>query len=304
MAEKNVGAVIVTFNPNANAVVKLVNNLLEQVESVVIVDNGSKNVDAFEKQVEKKSVHLNKLGKNFGIAKALNIGINRLENMGIEWAVTFDQDSMPPQDYVRNFESLKRDGSEGIVGCYYIDRNWSDQERLDQEKQFKTYDESKYVITSGAFVNIATWRKVHGFDEGLFIDWVDWDFNERLFMSCYKAVRTNRLILDHEVGEVVQRPKWLRTLFLINNRPIRDHSAFRQYYIFRNRIIYLKRYENVGNVKAFVKSIVALREVVLLPHPISKLRSSLAGIVDGMKYKKSEDTFFNSFLRDNAKGVR
>lgn len=296
MSIKNIGSVVVTFNPEMNKLDELIKKLSKWLPYVQIVDNGSDNIEEINSIIS-QNVYLIKLQQNRGIAYALNIGISELNGKGMEWAVTFDQDSLPTDDYFLNFDDFKKPSNTGLVGGYYIDRNWSSDERKKYVNKFSEIDATFYVITSGAFVNISAWNSVLGFDDQLFIDWVDWDFNKRLIAANYGVYRTNHLLIKHEVGEIIHRNIFLRTLLFINNRPIRDHSAFRQYYIFRNRIIFIKRYNSKkNNLYCFLKSAIALREVLLLPKAGSKLKSSIRGIRDGLNYSVKNDDFFNKSI--------
>lgn len=295
MSIEKIGGVVVTFNPEIDKFGELIKELSKWLPYIQIVDNGSGNIGEINDIISNsQNVHLLMLQRNYGIAHALNVGINELNSNGMEWAVTFDQDSLPTDEYFFNFDTLEKPNNTGLMGGYYMDRNWSADEKEKYVSDFLEIDETFYVITSGAFVNISAWKTVLGFDDQLFIDWVDWDFNKRLMAAGYGVYRTNHLLFQHEVGEIIHRNIFLRTLLFINNRPIRDHSSFRQYYIFRNRIIFLKRYNsNSNNLYCLLRSIIALREILLLPQTGSKLKSSIQGIKDGLKYSVQSDDFFN-----------
>ena len=72
-----VAAIIVSYNPDSN-LFDSINLLLNQVEKVIIVDNGSK--EKYVKYIksineDKIEIILNK--ENLGVATALNIGVRK-----------------------------------------------------------------------------------------------------------------------------------------------------------------------------------------------------------------------------------
>ena len=95
--EKRVAAIIVSYNPNLIVFEKELNSIEVQC-FVIIVDNGSD--DEFKKFILQKKQNLEKLNviflnENFGIAKALNIGIETAIILGFEYVLLLDHDSIP-----------------------------------------------------------------------------------------------------------------------------------------------------------------------------------------------------------------
>ena len=72
------GAVIVTFNPNLDRLYENIKAMNKQVDFSYIVDNYSDNRSSIEQlALNFKNVRLIKLERNFGIAKAQNVGFSR-----------------------------------------------------------------------------------------------------------------------------------------------------------------------------------------------------------------------------------
>ena len=76
-AEAGSCAVVVTYNPDITALLKLVSQLNKETDFLVI-DNGSVAIDelAASIMVYKRCIELIRLSENEGLAKALNRGIN------------------------------------------------------------------------------------------------------------------------------------------------------------------------------------------------------------------------------------
>ena len=87
-------AVVVAYHPAA-AIIKNIAALLEQVDEVVIVDNGSAGDSkaSLDKLSSYHKVSVIHNQENLGIAAALNIGVRHAKAAGYEWVATFDQDS-------------------------------------------------------------------------------------------------------------------------------------------------------------------------------------------------------------------
>ena len=69
-------AVVVTFNPDLTALLKLLGQL-EKDSDFIVLDNGSKNIDevAVSIEVYSRCRAIEKIGENIGLARALNKGI-------------------------------------------------------------------------------------------------------------------------------------------------------------------------------------------------------------------------------------
>lgn len=57
-------------------------------------------------------------------------------------------------------------------------------------------------ITSGSLTNLDAWKAIGGFDEKLFIDLVDTEYDIRALMKGYCSYRINTVVLTHEIGHI------------------------------------------------------------------------------------------------------
>ena len=88
---------IVLYNPDINRLEENLKSILPQVDSVILVDNGSKNtveIDEFTLQYVRSDVRLVRNAKNEGIAKALNQILDYAIQNEAEWFLTLDQDTV------------------------------------------------------------------------------------------------------------------------------------------------------------------------------------------------------------------
>lgn len=245
----NVGALIVTFNPDINLLNKNVEAILSQVKKVIIVDNASKNILEIEQLVSDKRINLVKNSSNLGIAAALNMGVQIFEKNEYKYCLTLDQDSVCPSDmietYLKILNTYNNENKIGII-CPAINYvGWTNN---------TIYKESvipvKACMTSASFTSIEAWKYVNGFDESFFIDFVDNEFCKKLKLNGYAILKTTDVILDHNLGickEINLLGKKIRYSL---------HSPLRYYYMVRNNIVYLKKYYKSENlIKEIIKVI-------------------------------------------------
>lgn len=296
---KKIGALIVTYNPKLSLLIKNIEAIKEQVEELIIVDNGSSNKNKIETLTNDYGISSLFLEKNMGIAYAQNRGMEFLESKGMVWGVTLDQDSIVPKNmveqYVNSIEYKKDDT--GILALQFCDPEWNDSLKKIKLKSFEINTLEKRVIASGNLVRIKAWRDVEGFDEWLFIDSVDFDFDAKIILKGYKIWQINNIVMRHKLGQVVDKPFLKRVLLYSKNTVFADHSPFREYYIHRNMFIYNKRYPEFrdrGNLW-IVFSLLQMRQILIFPNSLIKLRQAIRGVVDGMKYNPKKDKKFQVF---------
>ncbi|WP_162624695.1 glycosyltransferase [Latilactobacillus sakei] len=297
-----VGAIIVTFNPDISGLKRNINAIYKQVDRVVIVDNGSNNLDSIKELLQTLRINIDiiDLGKNLGIAAAQNRAISSLDDLGFSWVVTLDQDSEMADESIQKLKVTSQYGDKdtGILAAQYNDSKWTEEQRKNKlDERYDKVVQKKMVIASGNLVNIKAWKAVQGYDEWMFIDQVDFDFNAKLLLAGYKIWQVNNVVMDHAVGDVIQKPMLSRVLLFPKKAIFSDHSAFREYYIQRNTIIYSKRYPEFRRHKyQVIVSMIQSRRILVYSEPrIKKLISAWKGIIDGVKYRPEDDTNFMEF---------
>ncbi len=290
----NIGAGIVTFNPDIVRLTENISAISPQVKTVLVVDNGSDNSCKISTLCSNYSnVSLQRLNSNEGIAKALNVIMARFKELGYDYVVTLDQDSVSTPGMVDILLSSVDEDS-GIVAPQIIDRNKSDFTNwdglLDHETVQIKQAARKGVITSGALTSVRAWDFVGGFDDIFFIDYVDYDFNKRLLLEGFSIVRNGNAGLIHEVGKASPTPlftprkaqngKWHLERFYSFG-----HSPFRCYYKSRNRFLYSKKYLFLPGFFSFEGVFQIFPQICLTllfeDHRYKKLKAFCSGMKDG-----------------------
>ncbi len=272
----DISAGIVLFNPDINRLNENISSIVVQCEHLYLVDNGSSNIETVKKMLKQFddfniTLILNK--KNMGIAKALNQITAKADDDGYKWILTLDQDSVAPNNIIQEFLKYTNKRNVGIICPVISDRN----------KGIEIYRkegiiEQEECITSGALLYIDAWKKIGGFDESMFIDGVDFDICYRLRKHNFKILCVQNVILLHELGRI----KYCRFLFW--KVLVKNHSAFRKYYIARNTI-YLARKKNSCSEK--IRSVFKEIKLILIvlayeDNKKEKIQRIICGIRDGL----------------------
>jgi len=236
-------AVVVTYQPDAEALDRLLRALRHQVAKVVVVDNGSsRGIDKILGQVLLSDpwCELVRLPENLGIAAALNIGIERARKAGADFVMLSDQDSEPASDMVeRLLEVATTKAKMGVevaaVGPRYNDeRNenpavfvkvrgllFTRQACLDDDSVF----EVDFLISSGSLIPLAALDAIGEMREDLFIDYVDIEWGLRAKRAGFQLFGVCCARMQHNIGDEPIH---------VFGRTIPCHSPLRHYYEFRN----------------------------------------------------------------------
>jgi rhamnosyltransferase len=293
MTETRIDAVVVTYNPEINLLKENVKSIESQVDVVFIVDNGSGNYSQIATVVQNfaENIELIRLKHNVGIAAAQNYGFEAALKDSASWVLTMDQDSIFPQNGISTFvtstEFEKFDT--GIMAPNFYDK------RIGlKEKEGKPVEVVDFIISSGNLVSVRAWQAVGGFDEWMFIDYVDFDFDAKLARKGYKIVQFNSVTMRHELGTPPKNRPILRKLLMFSDEAvINDHSAFRQFYYYRNTLVFWKRYPEMLDKQRkawhsrhlFLSLLSSMRRFFLFEHPWKKFFMASRGLLTGIMYR-------------------
>ncbi|WP_195955615.1 glycosyltransferase family 2 protein [Clostridium saudiense] len=282
-----VAAIIVSYNPDNN-LFDSVNLLINQVNKIIIVDNGSKdekikNINSIA-NIDKEKIQVIFNKENLGIATALNIGVKEALAQDYKWILTMDQDSKASINMIEKmfevYKGISKDDRKDILSIF---PNFVDEriQSIEENSDMKAYEYVDADITSGNLLKAEVFDKIGFFDDSLFIDLVDTDFCMRLNEKNIKMIKVRDAILYHSLGES-QSVKSIFGKFNTSN-----HSALRRYYMTRNRFYTWEKYKDLNSFtlnrdkklfkKEFVKIILGEED------KINKIKMVFRGYKD---YKK------------------
>lgn len=286
---------IVTYNPDLETLEKNISSLYDQVDTLVIVDNNSNNQAEIEDMfVEKNKISILKNPENYGIAKALNQIFQYAKENRYQWFLTMDQDSLCSKDLMKEYaEAYKEEDNIAIYSPFILNNQKITLEQYSKLdlKPIEVVQEPLGCITSGCLTNVQATEDVAGFDEELFIDCVDADFNLKLSLLNYKIVRVNSTYMLQAMGEA-KKVKLLDWLYHITNNKKLQRLRFtpvynktRLYYISRNSRYIRYKYGKLSGKRLSSSWMRGQYLYYFLTYPSSYSRSDL---LDAIKRGKED----------------
>ncbi|HBG49051.1 MAG TPA: hypothetical protein DDW90_06040 [Cyanobacteria bacterium UBA9971] len=227
----SISGVIILYNPELN-VIENINSYINYVDILFAIDNSeNSNLDIIEKLKLNPKICYISNNENLGIAKALNQGAELALQKNFSWLLTMDQDSKFEDDNAKYFFNCfdKLENSEEIA---LICANRQSATNFDKTTEniydFKT---ALIAITSGNLLNLELYKQIGKFEEKLFIDQVDHDYNLRALLKNYKIIKFKNILINHSLGKQVSV-----------NEKLFIHSPIRIYYQTRNFLYMLSKY--------------------------------------------------------------
>lgn len=274
---------VTTYNPCIERLKSNISSIAEQVDKVVVVDNGSKNKQEIESILKNyKNVVFIDNKSNRGIAYAMNrIGNYAFEN-SYNWFITLDQDSICPKDMLDLYQRNTDEKIAIVVPNVVLNKHFI-SEFLHIKSKTKENLEPHcvlYGISSGQMIRTSVWKKMEGFWNYLFIDYVDQEFCFHVTREGYKIIRIPTVKLDHEPGIALK----------VLGIPTAKQSAMREYYWSRNsRLIYWlykEQYKNAIGRPPIVLTLKRIANSILVRESvIDKLKAIFYGIIDAYEWK-------------------
>lgn len=292
MKQNSVCGIIVTYNIG-NDFYKCFNSVRDQVEKVIIVDNGSdEDTTSVLKNIKKNNNHVEVIynKENLGIGHALNQGVELALENNFEWILTMDNDSEATNSMVdimiNTYNKAISEFKTNVVSIFprYIEKGFYDSNLNEKsESRLNEYEGVECEITSGNLLKADIFKKIGGFRDDYFIDYVDHEYCLRMIKNGYSSIRAKDAILLHSLGNSKKKIVAGKTLTYTN------HSASRRYYITRNRFDVWNKYKDIPNdfikhdKSAYKKEIIKI--IAFEDDKINKISSIFKGIRDFKKNK-------------------
>ena len=260
--------IVVLYNFN-NENIDNIKTYCTYCNKIIAIDNSeNKCKDNIKKIKEIKNLEYLNLDGNYGIAKALNIGMQYAIANEYEWVLTMDQDSRFNNNIIDvYFKTLKDELLDDIAVIspnYFFDRK--------KNKIYNGYKKLQYTMQSGNLVNVEIYKKIGEFKEEFFIDGVDYEYCIRANKNKYKIIECGNAVLYH-------RPATTKRTFF--GFKYGYCNSTRIYYQVRNLLWISKRYCNLKMILIVIYKLFKI--VFLFDNKIEYLRMFRLGVKD---YKK------------------
>jgi rhamnosyltransferase len=285
MLEKNrILAIVVTYHPDSSFADRF-KGLRGQVDAVLIVDNNSGlgAVSMLRQARARLDMDLILNSKNVGLAAALNIGVKEAIAKGYEWALLFDQDTVPGSHIVEGlcqaYDDFPRKDKLAIIGSNYSEPD-TGKLRFSPVTNGCSWKERRVVITSGSLVSLPVYGMLGPFRNEYFIDCVDLEYCLRARSRGFEVIRTDKPLMVHGIGQPTRHRLPWREIGVSN------HSRIRRYYMIRNNIDMAKKYLLrepawvLASLWARFKSMLLL--CVFEEDRLAKVRYAAMGLFDGL----------------------
>ena len=288
-------AIIVTYNPDLLTLKMQFESVVNQVDSVIYIDNCSDNIndiDSFVNELirDSQKITLIKNSINKGLGFAQNQGIKiAIENKSTH-VLILDHDSILRPNFIKNLFSVETELINdnikvAALGPIYIN-----------EKTNETYPITKYygpfikriipdkdavkasfLISSGCLIRMEAINDIGLMNEDLFVDYIDVEWSYRATNMGYSLFAVPKSKMSHTVGD---------KRMSIFGRTISVHTPIRRYYLTRNSIHMLRMpYVSLGyKLREIVFNVLRIIVFTLVSDERLKfLKYSLKGLYDGLR---------------------
>lgn len=237
--------IIVTYNPDFSKLNACVFSLLPQVEKIIIVKNSTETL-TFENLSQEKISQI-QLDKNYGIAYAQNRGIEKAIELGTDWILLSDQDTVFPQNYVEMFsKKTEKYGKEKIYAPSFFNEVKNQKEPVSVSMSKSVVPSGtepinvRHAISSGMIFNKTVFEKTGGMSEELFIDYVDFEFCWRAKSFGIETLIFPDIVIYHNLGDSYKK---------VLGKKITLRSDFRYFYMLRNGFYLAKNCEYLSGTE-------------------------------------------------------
>jgi rhamnosyltransferase len=283
-SNKSICCVLVTYNPESSRLFRAIEAVAPQVNSIVVIDNGSDNPDSFFKQlIATNKVKLLKFSDNKGLPFAQNEGIKYAKNIGAKYILFLDQDSIAYKDMVKNLSKALFNSSNKVVAtgpCFFLDEKEKNKSLFSSEFfgiPFKIHlTKNQFVhslISSGSLVKIEAFDSIGYFKSQYFIDLTDSDWCFRARNINYLFIGVHNAFMQHSIGYDFKR------IWFVRWRTISLHIPLRNYYSIRNTILMIRENEiSMLWIIFYIAKVVLLSIFFIVFYPDRKIRFKLISL--------------------------
>lgn len=277
-------AVVVLYFADGKKLSSLLKSICHQCKIIIIVKNDNADYPVLG---EFGNVVVLDLKRNYGIAYAQNRGIEKALELGAKWILLSDQDTLYPQDYIKNMlisvERNKLENIGAVTPSFYdeVKKQFAPIMVGKTKKMIPTSGQIYKIthsISSGTIVPVSTFRVAGLMKEELFIDFVDNEWFWRLLKYNLNIYCISDIVIHHQLGDKVEKKLGIKIV---------SRSLFRFYYIIRNGYFLLEHTDYLKGRDRFLFFLLMKKkivEVLMLNNFNEKSRTLVKEAIKNGKY--------------------
>ncbi len=273
---KSVIVGIILYNPNIERLTSNLDAIISDADSILFIDNASKNITDIQVLAKKKSINLISNSENLGLPRVFNSMIKYANEHKYGNLLLLDQDSICERNLISAYKEYV---SENYV-CLTprIVHRLKEYEEKYGTKTFSAQNEIvSESINSGTLINLNVLPHDVRFNEKLFVDCVDFDFFIQLKKKKLKVLRINSTSLFCDLGNLKVHYLFRKSFFTNN------YSVFRLEKQARDRVVFVLSHVTDGLAReVFCHSLLGYLMIVLFEkQKKSKLFAVFKGVIKG-----------------------
>ena len=195
---------------------------------------------------------------------------------GYKWLPIMDQDTLIPDNLIEEYRKYMSWDKVAIICPQFWDINLKTKEEFLKGIPSEDFSYVDRCISSASLNNVDIAAEIGGFDEKMFIDYVDYDYCKNCINHGYKILKVNNCIIEHQIG----KSKFIN--FLGRKMVSYNHPPVRKYYFCRNRVYYARKYRE--NIFITARSLLGYFIPLFYEENKSeKIKQAVKGFFDGFK---------------------
>lgn len=200
----------------------------------------------------KNRVEYNWNGKNIGLCKSVNSGIDRAKKLGAKWVLIMNPDSKPHNDIVSIFRRFLDQHNTDKVAILAPQYNYDRHQRSAKRGNRRI----KHPDMSGSLINVKTLDVIGDYDERYYIDGLDVELCLRATRAGYEIIECSEAVLDHHPAETKELGAFGHTVIKYGrDKPERYYYGFRSSFLIHNEYKSLSIYNDIFSIYKFLKAI-------------------------------------------------
>ena len=266
--------VVILYHPD-ESVATNVQSYINEIEKLIVIDNSNSQNLNFK---DDEKIVYRWMGKNIGLAAALNYGCNLALKRGFDYVLTMDQDSFFDRGALQKLKEHIGDAS--IVAPNVRSLYWDNKDNCEKQAfiqyPMNQMTDRNWVMTSGCIMNLSDYKEVGGFDDKLFVGHIDIDIGIKMKENNKRIVVVGDSIINQHFGNSQPRKILWKTVHPSFASPVRE------YYIFRNQIYLEKKYGKQAK-KIIGVSLwkFVVKAMLFEDKKLNRLKMMIEGIRDG-----------------------